>query len=167
MTSNQAPGPGQSDQMASWDHFIKRDLLENNEEWYFDFLVDAPAGHTTGTFGEYLGFIGYGDTRLEIYAKGYKLWDDYNQTYITTAVTGSTTGQRNIGFHLGSGSNTGVWVDGSLLWSNLGPHGDSKLRFGSHLLDDDTTGWSPTLAGCACRAAGRAASSCRPGVLLA
>jgi YD repeat-containing protein len=110
ITSDDIPGPGDTDQRTLWDSFVRRAPGIPDEAWYFDFLVDVPeAGE-----GEYLGYVSYDIYELRIFEDGYELWNTSGTPTMLGSDAASPAGRRNIGIRAEYGTETeeGVWVDG-------------------------------------------------------
>jgi YD repeat-containing protein len=140
ITSDDIPGPGDTDQRALWDSFIRRDYSVDGESWYFDFLVDVPEGQETEhDFDEYLGYVAYDIYEVRIFAAGYELWETAGPTLVDSYAA-STVGRRNIGIRAGEGA--GVWVDGVEIMAgpSLTMNTPVTVGFGTHQLDSEGPG---------------------------
>src|SRR5690606_12412772 len=128
LTSDQAPGPGATDQIAAWPSRLDRALV-TYETHYIDFHVDVP---DVGGSDIYLGFVAYEQYEVRIFGDRYELWTTGGGSLIDDhyPASGDTAGRHNIGVAAGDGS--GVWLDGTQIMSGAAITQSPEIRFGTY-----------------------------------
>ena len=125
ITSDDAPGPGQADQIAAWPSRLDEPIT--NGRHYFDFHVDIP--DVSGSSSNYLGFVAYENYEVRIYGNRYELWTTGGGSAIAsyTAPGSDTKGRHNIGI----GAPGNVWIDGTNAMTGAAIKLSPEARFGT------------------------------------